>query len=59
MKRFKLPLRFALSLIFSANLAFAELSGGFVGLEIGAGEANLKSTMIKFDLTELESIELS
>lgn len=59
MKRFKTPLRFALSLLFSANIAFAEVSGGFVGLEFGAGEANLKSTMISFqDHTVLESIEL-
>lgn len=58
MKSFKLPLRFALSLLVSANLSFAEVSGGFVGLEIGAGEANLKSTMIRFDLTDLETIEL-
>lgn len=58
MKRFKLLLRFALSLLFSANIAFAEVSGGFVGLEFGAGETNLKSTMISFDLTNLERIEL-
>ena len=58
MKIFNFPLRFALSLLFSANIAFAEVSGGFVGLEFGAGEANLKSTMISFDLTNLERIEL-
>lgn len=59
MKRFKMPLRFALSLLFGVNIAFAEVSGGFVGLEFGAGEANLKSTMISFqDHTVLESIEL-
>lgn len=58
MKRFKMPLRFALSLLFGVNIAFAEVSGGFVGLEFGAGEANLKSTMISFDLTNLERIEL-
>ena len=58
MKRFKMPLRFALSLLFSVNVAFAEVSGGFVGLEFGAGETNLKSTMISFDLTNLERIEL-
>ena len=60
MKRFKLLLRFALSLLFGANIACAEVSGGFVGLEFGAGEANLKSTMISFknNTRGLESIEL-
>ena len=46
MKRIKFYLRFAL-MLFSANLAFAEMSGGFIGFEIGGG-----SNYAKFKKTE-------
>lgn len=59
MKSLKRPLRFALSLLFSVNIAFAEVSGGFVGLEFGGGEVSAKSTMIRWEKpASLEQIEL-
>lgn len=59
MKVHKSPLRFALffALIFGVNLAFAEESGVFVGLEIGGGEISAKSTMISFQTNALKTID--